>query len=385
MSERRSLPLDAVRADGWFERLGDGAPHFGQLCEVVGDKVVAFAVVAGVRIVSVAVDRRVPDASAVEFTLGEDGEVHSLALGELRRRLATTLAEEEEHPLELGPNASNEAIQHFIGFRTLLLAPLFGVGLRTLCVGDEREPTIVVELGADTEEVSLKELRSSIQRSVVAEARNRAGGGSPFAIDLEVVPQAQAAADQHDWERVVELLGGWPGPLSMLLRTGEGQSLAPEVKSTLVMALGLLGWACSETGRGDWGDEVLRLGIQWGQEVGGLAQATLFARLGTAHFRRGRPGQAIGTLRRALALGADERDVLPILAESFQERGRHLAAIVCAENAMALGVDSMPLRRVHEECRGHLGDAWVSFRELVPAPSCSASTRPPAAHVPDSA
>ncbi len=42
----REFPLDDVRADGWFERLGEGAPHFLDLCEVLSERTVAFAVVA---------------------------------------------------------------------------------------------------------------------------------------------------------------------------------------------------------------------------------------------------------------------------------------------------------------------------------------------------
>lgn len=383
VDERRTISLESARADGWFQRLGEGAPHFAQLCEAVGEKVVAFAVVAGARIVSVSVDRRAPDASAIEFTLGDDQKVHTLALGELRRRLALTLAEVSEEPAELADDPTDEQLQHFIGFRTLLLAPLFGVGLRSLEVGGGRPPTIWVELGDEEEEISLDDLRASIRERVQSEARQRAGGGSPFAIDMEIVPEAKTAADVQDWERVVELLGAWPGPLSMLLRTAEGQGLPADVKTTLVGALGLLGTACVESGRDEWGDEVMRLGIQWGQEVGGPALAGLFARLGAAHFSRGRPGQAIGILRRALSLGADEREVLPTLARCYNERQRHLAAVVCAEQALALGVESDALDDVVAESVAALGAPWTRFRERFPAPSCTAETTPPPAPVED--
>ena len=69
---------------------------------------------------------------------------------------------------------------------------------------------------------------------------------------------------EGDWEKTVELLGPWPSPLSLLLRTAEGQSLAPEVRATLARSLALLGTAYAETNRHDWAEDVMRLGIQWG-------------------------------------------------------------------------------------------------------------------------
>ncbi len=149
------------------------------------------------------------------------------------------------------------------------------------------------------------------------------------------------------------------------------------MKTTLVGALGLLATACMESGRDEWGDEVIRLGIQWGQEIGGPALAGLFTRLGGAHFSRGRPGQAIGILRRALSLGANEREVLPILARCYHERQRHLAAVVCAEQAVALGEQSAELDEVIREGSAALGAPWARFRERFPAPSCTAETTPP--------
>lgn len=370
MSERRSLSLDSVRADGWFERLGDGAPHFAELCEAVGERVVAFAVVAGVRISSVALDPGMRDASIIEFSVGDHDEIHQLPLGELRRRLAATLVANEAYPDEVSTSPAVDELQRFIGFRYVLLAPVFGISLRKLVVDGGEPPGVVIDLGAAREEVPLEGFRDLIHDRVRAEARASRGGtgGSPFAIDLNLVPKAEKHNDAEEWEATLDTLGGWPGPLSMLLRTAEGQSLTPEVKATLAHALGLLGTACIETGQIDFGMEVMRLGVQWGQESGGAHVAGLFRRLGRAQLQNDRPGQAIGLLRRALSLGAPRKDVLPLLADCYLKRGRLLPAALCAGEARRLGSDEAPMRAIESEAEEKLGDAWVRFRALVPEP-----------------
>ena len=370
---RRVLPLDEVRADGWFERLGDGAPQFRELCEALGEKVVAFAIVAGVRITAVALDRRAPDASVVSFCLGDEEDEHQLPLGELRRRLASSLLADEPFPTPLSASPTAQELQRFIGYRYLLLAPLFGLTLCHLELADEGEededvepPRVLVDLGAARDLVPLSELRQLIKDRVRTEGQ-AAAGASPFAIDLNVVPKAAEANAAGQWSKTIELLGAWPGPLSMLMRTREGQELAPEVKASLARALGLLGTAYVELGNYEWAEEVLRLGIQWGQAVGGDATADLFRRLGHAHVIRDRHGQAIGLLRRALALGAAREDVLPLLARSFVARERFVAAAICVEEARSLGVDGEELEATHDRATEALGETWARFRAVVPA------------------
>ncbi|MEM9072104.1 MAG: hypothetical protein AAGE52_26595 [Myxococcota bacterium] len=360
----RILPLDEVRADGWFERLGDDAPHFGELCNAVGERVVAFAIVAGVRISAVALDPRMRDASVITFNVGDETEEHQLPLGELRRRLAATLVADEPFPESLSEAPSVEEIQRFIGFRYLLLAPIFGVTLRELHLEDDASPGILVDLGAAADVVPLDELRDLIRQRVRAEAQE--SHSSPFAIDLQIIPEALAASARGDWSRTVELLGTWPGPLSVLHRTREGAELSTEVKGTLAEALGVLGTAYVNLGNFDWAEEVLRLAIQWGQDLGGTSVGVLFRRLGHAHMLRGRFGQAVGLLRRAVSLGADRADVLPLLAESFARIGHHLPAMLYAEQAVAHGAEAASLEAITQRSREALGETWTTFRERVP-------------------
>ena len=363
-SVKRSYRLDDVRADGWFERLGEGSPTFGQLCEIVGDKFVAFAVVAGVRITALQVDPRASEQSLIEFGVGDGGPTQRLALGEFKRRLAAALLGDDEPVRPLPENPKSDDIQAFLGFRYVLLAPIFGIRLRELRITDDEGVRIVVDLGGMADEISIGELREIIRERIRSESQ-RNKPQSPFAIDLNVVPEALKASELADHPRVAELLGAWPGPLSLLLRTAEGQSLTPEVRATLARALGVLGTAYVHLERQDWALEVLRLGIQWGQD--GPVTGDLFRRLGEAHIARERHGEAIGLLRRAVQLGAPKRDVMPLLAAAFAARNRHVAAMVCVEESIAHGVPEERVAEIRKEAYGALGESWARFRAFVPA------------------
>ena len=66
----REFSLDAVRTDGWFERIGEGIGSFQALCEIVGERFFAFSIIVGARITALTVDRRSPDNTLVDFVVG---------------------------------------------------------------------------------------------------------------------------------------------------------------------------------------------------------------------------------------------------------------------------------------------------------------------------
>ena len=137
----RSFELDAVRTDGWFERIGEGIGSFQALCEIIGERFFAFSIIVGARITALTVDRRNPDLSLVDFVVGardndETLEPQQLTLADFRRRLVGALLVEDDKPApEPTRDTEVEAIQLFIGVRYLLLAPLYGYSLRKLLVG----------------------------------------------------------------------------------------------------------------------------------------------------------------------------------------------------------------------------------------------------------
>ena len=138
MAGARTIQLDAVRTDGWFERIGESIGSFQALCEIVGERFFAFSLVAGVRITALTVDRRTPDATVVEFVAGEEevSGARKATLPDFRRQLVGALLTQEPSGPPPTRDTDVDAIQAHIGIRYLLLAPLFGISLRKLLVDD---------------------------------------------------------------------------------------------------------------------------------------------------------------------------------------------------------------------------------------------------------
>lgn len=374
MGQRREFSLEAVRADGWFERVGEGNPHFDQLCSLVGERPLAFSIIAGVQITSVMVDRRTPDASLVDFVVGDDPTEHQMPLGEFRRRVTLALLGEESARIPLSEEPDTAELQSFLGPRVVLLAPLFGLRLEHLIVEDERHATVIVGVGSTRQSIALDSLVDLLESRLRRELEHSGGHGS--AIDLAKLDEAEALSVAGDWDATIEILGSWASPLSVLLRTAEGARLAPEIRGRLARAMGLLGTAYARKAKYEYAEEVMRLGIQWGQD--GPASGDIFRRLGETALGRGREGEAIGFLRRALALGVPPRDVLPALSEAFASRGRWVAAMVSADEAVGAGVNEDVVRPVREKATAALGEAWSLFRDRVPMTRAAAPTlRPP--------
>lgn len=360
--ERRSVNLKAARADDWFDKVAQSAPNFDQLCDAIGRKYVAFALVAGVRITALAIDPRQSDNTQVTFAIGEGGDEHTMALPEFRRCLTQALMQPDEGSADLDDPESVEQLQRFLGVRYLLLAPIFGITVHELKVGGGEEASVIIGLGSLADEVTVEEFREVIREAVRREEQ-AAKPQRPFAIDLGKIPEAEAALQRGDHDRTIELLDPWAGPLSMLLRTPQGQSLGAEAKAALARALGLLGAAYSRREEYPSAEEVLRLGVQWVQD--GEVAAQLFAQLGELAVRQHQHGQAIGVLRRALALGCPRGQVLPWLIECFIDRGRHVAALVLIDEALTLGAGSERLTELRQHAFEKVGVPYEAFRRYL--------------------
>jgi tetratricopeptide (TPR) repeat protein len=113
-------------------------------------------------------------------------------------------------------------------------------------------------------------------------------------------------------------------------------------------------------------NEVLRLGIQWAGESG--KAGSLYLALGRASVASEKHGEAIGLLRRAIRLGAEERDALTLLAESLSARDQSLAAMVCNERARELGANADDLEAVEAVLQTRLGEAWPRFQAWMRSP-----------------
>lgn len=364
---KKQFPLDALRTDGWFERIGEGIGSFQALCEIVGERFFAFSIIVGARITALTIDRRSPDQTLVDFVVGSaetdgDLEPQRLTLADFRRRLVgALLVEEEKNAPAPERDTDVEAIQLFIGVRYLLLAPLYGYSLVSLSMtGDEGELTVLHD-GVE-EKYDLDGFRLRV-RSHVREELDRVATGARSAIDLSKVAEAEACALRKEWPKVIALLGTWPAPLAIFLRTPEGQMLAPEARALIAKGLGLLGSACVHLGEIEQAEEVFRIGIQYAQE--GMAAAELFRRLGEALLINDRPGEAIGPLRRSLAFGGLPQEVLPPLARALWKRGRYVAAFACLKDALAAGAPEKELAEDIREVETKLGPALTAWKAMM--------------------
>jgi len=365
--KKKHFALDALRTDGWFERIGEGIGSFQALCEIVGERFFAFSIIVGARITALTVDRRSPDQTLVDFVVGaadvdQDLEPQRLTLADFRRRLVGALLVEEDREAPVPSRETDvEAVQLFIGVRYLLLAPLYGYSLLELIVDAKEVHKSEVRVNHDGTEqrFDLESFRLRL-RAHIREELERVAAGARSAIDLSKVAEAESAALRKEWPRVVTLLGAWPAPLAIFLRTPEGQMLAPEARSLIAKGLGLLGSACVHLGDVEQAEEVFRIGIQYAQE--GLAAAELFRRLGEALLMNDRPGEAIGPLRRAIAFGGAATDVMPPLARAFLKRKRFVAAYACLRDALAAGVGERELADELREVETALGPSLTVWK-----------------------
>jgi hypothetical protein len=361
----REFELDAVRTDGWFERIGEGIGSFQALCEIIGERFFAFSIIVGARITALTVDRRNPELSLVDFVVGagdadEGLEPQRLTLADFRRRLVGALLVDDDKPAPAPTRETEvEVTQLFIGVRYLLLAPLYGYSLRRLVLGGSGPPELVVLHDGVEETHDLDAFRFRL-RAVVREELDRATTGSRSAIDLSKVTEAEAASLRSEWSKVVQLLGTWPAPLAIFLRTPEGQLLTADARGLIAKGLGLLGSACVHLGEIEQAEEVFRIGIQYAQE--GVAAAELFRRLGEALLQSDRAGEAIGPLRRALAFGGSPADVMPPLARAFLKRKKWVAAYACLRDALEAGVGEREIAEELRSTENALGVALTAWK-----------------------
>lgn len=367
MSNTKVFPLDAVRTDGWFERIGQGIGSFHTLCDILGERFFAFAMITGARITALTVDRRNPDATMVDFTVsaegdyGPDGDSQRLTLPDFRRRLVAALL--VENPVAPPPQRDTdlEGLQLHIGVRNLLLAPLYGYSLRSLQVsGDDSLITATI----DGREVEYRlPVFQARMRAHVREELDRATSGNRATIDLAQVAVAEAASLAGEWRRVAQLLGSWPAPLAIFLRTPEGQALAPEATALIAKGLKLLGTAAMKLGDMGRAEEVFRLGVQYAGDR--PIAADIFIMLGEGFLTNQRPGEAIAPLRRAAALGAPGAQVKPLLARAFLRRSRYVAAFSCVREAMDAGVSQGELADELRQIEKALGPALTALRARI--------------------
>jgi hypothetical protein len=285
-----------------------------------------------------------------------------MSLLDFRRRLVSALATEEPPGPPPTRPTDIEAIQRHIGVRYLLLAPLFGYSLNSL-THDAFGSMLRAHRDGVEELYELEEFRARIRLHVRDELqRAERPTSNRGAIDLSRVAEAEEAAAKGDDLRVIELLGTWPAPLAIFLRTPEGQGLSSEARVRIATALALLGSACISLGESEKGEEILRLGIQYAGDT--RIAPDVYHRLGQSMLRSGRHGEAIGPLKRAASLGLAGTTVWLELASAFMARNRLVAALGATLEARAAGATPSEIDALLIQVKDRLGDAYSRWHEL---------------------
>lgn len=355
------MRLDAVFPKDWFPRAIAANPGLKQLGDVLGERFVALCIVCGVRVTALSVDRTFPDVSMVEFVIGDQTDTQQLAMGDFRSRLVASLVATADNVPDLPATPGLEDVQRHIGVPFLLLAPVFGMELKELLL-KEKPPILRVEMDGVREELTTQEFRDAICHSLKLSLDQQSTPS--FTIDLDLVDEAERALSDHQASKVIELLGAWPAPLSRLFRMPGGSSLSKEQRHGIARGLWLLSRAFANQDQHEWSQEVIRLAIQWAQDL--PIEADLFRTLAEVSMSQKDYGQAIGLLRRALRSGTSPLSTLPMLAECYAERGRFVAAMVCIEQAEHAGASLEHLKLLKARVRAVVGEPFDKLRGVVP-------------------
>jgi tetratricopeptide (TPR) repeat protein len=356
----RVFDLSAARPDGWFDQVIKQSKDFETASELIGRHTLGLALVAGVRIVTLTPDSQAPELTKVEFAMGPGEAVQEATLPVFRQVIGGALLSPLQ-PRSLPKSPGTEALQAYIGGRYLLEAALFDVQPLELRI-EVGLAEITLKFNDLQHVLALEDFRDVIDERV----RTELGMGRPsgeFAIDLTIVEKAHEANQDGNFGATIAMLSPWLTPISMLLRTGEAGELAEEVHGKLSTSLDLLGSAYAGLGEYEAANEVLRLGIQWAGDSS--KAAGLYLALGRASVSAAKHGEAIGLLKRAITLGANEAEALPLLAQSLAARDQNLAAKVCIDRARAAGADPALLRAADEELCARFGRAWPRFEEWL--------------------
>jgi tetratricopeptide (TPR) repeat protein len=364
----REIDLDAVRADGWFDRVIAGVPALDRLCGALGDALVALSLVAGFRIQNATIERTTGEVTSLGWTRDEDESPERVSNGPpnaMRTEvLAVLIGEPDLATKEPANDGDHDAIRAFIGPRYLLLAPLFGLTLRRLLLDSQAEPRIAAAHDGIEEIVTLKQLRRFL-RSRVVEAL-QGGRGRGVQIDLEQARVAREAFDGGRYEEVVGRLAAWVAPLMMYHRTPEGAALDASTRADISRALGVLGQTFHKLGRAEESEEALRLAVQYAHD--GPAAPEMYRTLGRTMMAEGRFSEAIAPLRRAAALDPVSPDGLCDLARCFVQTKKAVAAWGVLRMAIARSAPSDEVGEVEAEIRAALGDALGPLEAMMPAP-----------------
>jgi hypothetical protein len=354
----REYPLEKVRADDWLDELLANAESLARIAHLIGPESLALSVIAGAQILELAM--RPSREVVVTYRTRPDGPAEEAAVELFTARMAKAclMIEESDPPLSDAP--TDAELRAAIGLRTLLVAPLYDLGLVTL-VDDGRARQVDIEVGDTRQRVHLSDLRALIRTRVQNLSVVRQKGSS--LVPMARFDEAEAARERGDHAAVVAALGPLVAPIAGLSRRPTLRDLGEDDRARIGRGLRSLALSLRALDRAQEAESVLRVAIQWSRDD--EEAAATYAALGELLLDAGREGQAIGLLRRAHSLAAADELVLPPLALALALRKRAVTAMGVVRAARDAGVRDARLDRASSLAAERIGPAWDRFEAFL--------------------
>jgi len=362
------IDMESYLVEDWFESMVKNIEGFDEVCDLVGYRFVAFAMIAGINMKAVNHNPEFPSESTVEFTIGSDENINEMSMEEFRKTLLLSiLSPDNDQPGSLSQPPSREEITKLLGVRYFLLSPIYNLKLRRLYVLDASLGFggYVVELDKDGKinEWAIPLFRENLRKMVSQEEikeKEPVGRFTPQSIAL-----AEKSLEAGNPTAALEHLRDWILFVRNYRITGGIAQLLHEPDAHFERSLLLTGRAYRLLKRNRISEDIFRFSIQLLPTA--KKKPIFLYELALIMIAEGRYGEAIGPLRKAQKLGIPKSLIYPHLGRSFLECDRTVAAFLIFGELNREGLLDDETRRWYEEARRKLADA-VDIIAEIPAP-----------------
>jgi len=372
-----AVDLAPYAAGDWFDSMVRTIEGFEEVCDLVGYKFVAFAMIAGLSLRAVNHNTESPADSTVEFSIGGEDAVKEMNIEEFRRSLLVSMGSPDaaEGPARLSRLPTREELSSLVGARYFLLAPLYGIRLSTLYIVDPKEGPagydVAFEHAGAMKRRPLASLREELRGLVGKErVREREPSGK---FSAEAIASAEKALETGNPGAAIEHLRDWVAFVRNYRVAGGIAQFTEEPEAGFTRGLLLSGRAYRLLRRNRMAEDIMRFSLQI--LPASAHKPTFFFELAQIMMSEGRYGEAIAPLRRVLAMGLPRSLVSPLLARALLECDRLVGAFLLFGELNREGLLDDESRQWHEEAARRLGDDAVRLIEGIPPARHGEDTR----------
>ncbi len=351
-------------SETWFESMTKRIDGFEEVCDVVGNRFMAFSLIIGINLRAVMHNPEYPSDSTVEFVIGDEEEVHDAGIEDFRKMLLVSLLSNDPPPKPVMLPPGRDEVARLVGVRYLLLAPLYGVKLRKLYILDQSLGvggySIQFDHEGETREWTLGRFREFLRDFVASEQIHEPAARGRFA--AEDVRAAEKALGAGNPEKALESLRDWILFVRNYRLTGSIAQLVGEPDALFARGLLLTGRAYRLLDRNRLSEDLVRFSIQL--LPSGKTSAKFYYELALVMLGEGRFSEAIGPLRHAEKLGLSQERIFPHLARAYLRCDRVVGAAMLYGELNREGLLDAEGTKLFEEARRRLGPARTLLEEL---------------------